>query len=104
MRESVSGWRVVLSFSFAVVCAGCDDGELRGSVQPSTDGETYLVVLDDNGGKCGGINVDGRPWVWSIGEAGKISQGRHVIDCGGSGGIEVTIPAGTVYSFDYWGP
>ena len=80
----------------------CDDGYLRGSVATSADGKTYLEVLDDNGGQCGPLIVDGKPWPHAIGVAGPIQPGTHRIECGGE--IEFTVPSGTVFSFDYWGP
>jgi len=82
--------------------AGCDDGHLRGSVASSNDGGTYLVVADDNGGACGPLSLDGKPWPHAIGERGRVSPGRHRIECGGS--IEFDIPEGVVFTFDYWGP
>jgi hypothetical protein len=86
----------------ALGLAGCDDGYLRGSVTPSEDGLTYLAVVDDNGGHCGPLLVDGTPWEHGIGEAGLISPGRHSIKCGAP--IEFEIPEGVVFRFDYWGP
>lgn len=80
----------------------CDDGHLRGSVSASPDGETYLVVADDNGGHCGPIAVDGQAWSFAIGERGPIEPGRHSISCGAE--IAFDIPPGVVFEFDYWGP
>lgn len=94
--------RFLLTLFVAITFAACDDGHLRGSVSPSPDGETWLAVVDDNGGHCGPIRVDGYIWPHDIGVAGKIAPGEHEIDCGGS--IRFTIPAGVIYSFDYWGP
>lgn len=87
---------------FAILLTGCDDGHLRGSVTPSEDGGTYLAVVDDNGGHCGPILVDGERWPHAIGVAGEIDPGEHEIECGGS--IRFSIPPGVVFSFDYWGP
>jgi hypothetical protein len=96
--------RAVLSL-WLITRTGCDDGELRGSIRSSPDGETYLVVLDDNGGTCGAIHVDRQAWARKSGEAGKVSPGRHAIACGEGGAvIEFDIPAGQVYSFGDWGP
>ncbi len=75
---------------------------LRGSVKPSKDGNTYLIVADDNGGGCGPIKVDGVQWPHAINEAGSIKPGIHKIACGGE--IEFEIPVGTTFRFDYWGP
>lgn len=83
----------------------CDDGHLRGSVVASETGKTYLAVVDDNGGKCSPIFVDGNEWHFAIGEAGQIEPGVHTIGCGAT--TELTsfeVPPGVVFSFDYWGP
>jgi hypothetical protein len=80
----------------------CDDGYLRGSVEKSSDGETYLEVVDDNGGQCGPILVDDKVWPYKIGQAGPISPGLHKIECGGW--INFEIPLGVIFRFDYWGP
>ena len=85
-----------------VFLAACDDGYLRGSVTKSSDGKTYLAVVDDNGGKCGPIIVDGKRWPYKIGEAGSIAPGHHKIECGGW--VEFDIPQGVVFHYDYWGP
>ncbi len=84
------------------VLAGCDDGHLRGSVSPSQDGGTYLSVVDDNGGACGQLLLDGKLWPYKLGELGTVSVGRHRIECGGW--VEFDVPRGVVYKFDYWGP
>ena len=86
----------------ALTASACDDGHLRGSVTPSSDGKTYLAVVDDNGGRCGPINVDGKLWTRRIGEAGPVEPGIHRIECGTE--IRFTIPPGVVFKFDYWGP
>lgn len=86
----------------ALTLWSCDDGHLRGAVTPSKDGKTYLAVVDDNGGGCGPILVDGKLWAHEIGVSSPISPGRHTIECGGS--IEFDIPQGVIYRFDYWGP
>ena len=95
------GLRLLL-LPFAIALVACDDGYLRGSVTISSDGKTYLAIVDDNGGGCGPIFVDGKIWSHSIGEAGLIASGRHKIQCGGW--IEFDIPEGVVFHFDYWGP
>ena len=78
------------------------DGHLRGSTIESSDGRTYLSILDDNGGGCGPIQVDGQVWPHKIGVPGLISPGIHRIECGGE--LEFEIPPGVIFSFDYWGP
>jgi len=61
-----------------------------------------LAVVDDNGGACGPILVDGEVWPYKIGEPSLIAPGRHRIECGSE--IEFDIPPHVVFSFDYWGP
>jgi hypothetical protein len=91
-----------LLFLAATVNLGCQDRELRGKVTPSNDGTTYLAILDDNGGGCGPLIVDGKPWPYKIGEKGPIKPGDHRIECGNF--IIVNVKQGTTFSFDYWGP
>ena len=86
----------------AMLICSCGDRDLRGSFERSTDGKTYLAVIDNNGGGCGPIIVDGKPWVYPIGQLGPIEPGHHKIACGGE--IGFTIPPRVVYRFDYWGP
>lgn len=87
----------------ALIClTGCSDRPLRGSVEKSVDGRTYLVVADDNGGACGPIKLDGRIWPHRISEPGLVSPGRHKIECGSDAAFD--IPTGTTFRFDYWGP
>jgi hypothetical protein len=89
----------------ALLGAGCDDGHLRGSVAAASDNGTYLVVADDNGGGCGQIFVDGKPWPHRVGIRGSIEPGVHGISCGSpSTDIKFEVPAGVVFTFDYWGP
>ena len=84
--------------------AACSNGQsdLRGHIVPSPDGKTYLAILDDNGGHCGPLLVDGRRWSHAIGSPGPVAPGRHRIECGTD--IEVVIASGTTFNFDYWGP
>lgn len=89
-------------FLASIALTGCDAGYLRGSVAPSKDGGTYLAVVDDNGGACGPLLLDGKPWPYKIGELGPVTPGRHRIQCGGQ--IEFDIPQAVVFQFDYWGP
>ena len=91
-----------LTLIIIVLVAGCDDGYLRGSVEKSEDGKTYLVVVDDNGGQCGPLFVDNKLWEHKINEAGIINPGVHTIKCGTE--ISFEIPEGVVFRFDYWGP
>jgi hypothetical protein len=104
MRISRSGQFILLLFGFlslSVILMGCGNRDLRGRAVPSPDGKTYLVV-DDNGGACGSILVDGKRWPYPIHVAGPIAPGLHVIKCGGEIGFE--IKKGTTFHFDYWGP
>lgn len=82
--------------------SGCGDGYLRGAVKQSSDGNTYFSVIDDNGGQCGPIYLDGKVWDHNIGELAPISPGIHTIECGGK--IEFEVPEGVIFKFDYWGP
>ena len=91
-----------LALLASLACVACDDRHLRGSVTQSSDGKTYLAVIDDNGGHCGPIKVDRKLWPLPVGQAGLIQPGRHTIECGTE--IEFTIPPGVVFKFDYWGP
>jgi hypothetical protein len=81
---------------------GCDDGHLRGAVSKSPDGLTYFGVLDDNGGKCGPIKVDGSAWPHPVGKVVPFQPGQHTISCGTE--VSFLVPAGVVFKFDYWGP
>lgn len=94
--------RLVVALLAAFLFAACDDGHLRGSVSNSPDGKTYLAVVDDNGGHCGPIKVDGEVWKHPLGEAAPISSGTHTIECGA--GLAFDIPSGVVFKFKYWGP
>jgi hypothetical protein len=99
-------WNVLWVLTvLTVVLAACTRGELRGSTSASPDGRTYLKVVDDNGGMCGPIRVDGKTWPHPKDKAGLIAPGTHTIECGRGGGkIEFNVPKGVVFSFDYWGP
>lgn len=78
---------------------------LRGSYLPSDDQRTYLVIVDDNGGACEPLLIDRAAWLHSKGERGPISPGDHLIQCGSDdSGMSFTVPQGTIFSFDYWGP
>ncbi len=83
-----------------VTCSG--DAYLRGKVEPSNDGLTYLMIADDGNGTCKSVLLDGKVWPYKTGEVGKVSPGIHKIDCNGI--IEFDIPEGVVFKFDYWGP
>jgi hypothetical protein len=85
--------------------------DIRGNWAKSTDGKTYLIVDDDNGGGCGPIYLDGRKWKHPIGKAGEITAGKHTVHCGlppkspeYSQGIDFQVQDGVVYRFNYWGP
>ena len=95
--------RIMLFVGCVFATHACvDDGYLRGAVKSSDDGKTYLAIIDDNGGACGPIYVDGEKWPYAIGTPGPIEPGRHTIACGTE--ISFEIPPGVVFSFDYWGP
>lgn len=91
---------------FGLAClaiAGCGpkQSDLRGSWSKSTDGHSYLVVAQKDCESCS-ILVDGKPWKYAVGKAGRIDPGTHTIQ--NPSEITFNIPAGTVYRFDYWGP
>ena len=86
----------------ATIITGCKERVLRGHVVASADGQTYLVVEDNNGGGCGPIMVDGKKWPHPLHVPGIIRPGSHVIACGGEIGFEIR--KGTIFHFDYWGP
>lgn len=75
--------------------------ELRGEVQKSTDGKTYLVF--ELG--CDSLIVNGENWPHNIDEKGEVSAGTCKIQCGNSdSGLSINIEEGTTFYFDYWGP
>tara|TARA_Y100001968_G_scaffold768_1_gene595 strand:- start:187 stop:528 length:342 start_codon:yes stop_codon:yes gene_type:complete len=76
--------------------------ELRGRYKASPDGKTYLVIEDDNGGKCGPLIVNGKQWPHSLYEKGQVEPGEVSIECGTW--MSVNVRARTIYYFDYWGP
>ena len=101
-----AGWLALATY---LAVGACTKRELRGEVSSSRDGNTYLVIDDDNGGHCELI-VDGEIWRHEIGVAGRIEPGTHAIDCGAlehfdpRNAIQLVVPQGTVFHFDYWGP
>ena len=84
------------------MCVGCTKHDLRGKAEKTKDGQTYLIIEDDNGGACGPIFVDGKPWPHKIHVPGPIVSGLHTIQCGTE--IQFNIPPATTFHFDYWGP
>jgi hypothetical protein len=84
--------------------AGCAKHDRRGWSTPSADGQTYLVIDDNNGGDCGAITVDGREWVPPIHVPGLIAPGGHVIACGHLLETVFEVESGMTYHFRYWGP
>jgi hypothetical protein len=94
--------RSVLVTATAVIALACSRSELRGKSVASPDGKTYLVVDDDNGGRCGPIKVDGQVWTTALHSAGSITPGLHEISCGSS--VEFEIRDGATFHFNYWGP
>jgi len=92
----------LIAMLFVFVLSACDEGNVRGVVSKSADGKTYFGVLDDNGGKCGQLRVDGVVWPHPVGQVVVFQPGVHTISCGVE--IAFTIPAGSTFKFDYWGP
>lgn len=78
--------------------------ELRGFHEPTPDGGTLLAVEDD----CGGSPV------WIDGKKVKprtlvpVKPGAHLVGCGDSwdkeSAMELDVPKGRSFHFDYWGP
>ncbi len=91
-----------LSLLLGALSAACSSEHLRGSASPSADGATYLVFVDDNGGGCGPIIVNGQEWLHPVGTPGPVKPGLVTVECGGQLSFEV--PEGVSFSFDYWGP
>ncbi len=85
-------------------CSEPSDGNLRGAVSDSVDGKTYLAIVDDNGGLCGPMIVDGEAWPYAIGQPGPVPPGRHTLGCGRPDEMSFVIPEGKLFEFDYWGP
>jgi hypothetical protein len=80
----------------------CAERELRGRSTRSPDGQTYLVIADDNGGQCGPLRVDGAVWPHAVGVAGRIQPGEHTVACGTE--VTIRVDSGRTFRFDYWGP
>jgi hypothetical protein len=87
---------------FLSLLAACEKGHLRGSVEESPDGNTYLAIANDSDGACRPIFVDGVEWPHALNVKAEIEPGTHSIGCGLE--LEFEIPEGVVFYFDYWGP
>lgn len=99
---TIMEWARTALVALVITTAGCGDSDLRGSTKKSADGRTYFVVGDNDGGGCGPVRVDGKPWPYALNEPGRIEPGKHSIEiCSGS---SFEVVAGTTYTFDYWGP
>ena len=83
-------------------CSKRED-ELRGFHDPTPDGGTLLAVED-----CAG------PSAWIDGHRVKpktlvpVKPGWHFVGCGATydkeSALEIEVPAGRSFHFDYWGP
>lgn len=73
--------------------------ELRGRYKASDDGNTYLIVEDQGTDNC---IVNDKPWPYNATQKGKVSHGVVHIECGMY--VTITVPKGTMYFFNYWGP
>ena len=100
--ELANHMRQLIALVGIIALAACGDGNLRGAVSKSPDGKTYFAVIDDNGGKCGPLKVDGVVWAHPIGKVIPFEPGDHTISCGAE--IAFSVPAGVIFKFDYWGP
>jgi len=88
-----------------VVGVGCGDRDLRGKYVRSQDGETYLVVDEQDGPMCDRLYLDGQHWPLALHVAGKVSPGNHQIGCDSTGAtLAFEAKVGTTYHFNYWGP
>ena len=99
ISRELYGVSVVLLLAALTACSG---GHLRGQVSESADGKTYFALLDDAGGSCARVMLDGVRWPHPVGAYAEIEPGMHVIECHGE--IALEVPAGTRFGFDYWGP
>ena len=102
MGNSFVAAKAIALLFVAIALGSCSGEHLRGEASRSSDGQTYLAIVDDNGGHCGPIKVDGQPWPYALGKAGPISPGEHTIECGIS--TAFSVPAGMIFKFNYWGP
>lgn len=98
----------VLIFVWLCMSAACEKRSLRGRVEASPDGKTYLSIDDDNGGGCP-IFVDGKRWSQRLGQAVAIAAGPHTVTfaCGSlkqGSPYPIEVRRGTIFHFDYWGP
>ena len=101
--------RAYALLSLALVSyTACGKSHLKGSYTPSRDGNTYLAFVNDRGGSCGQTMVDGKAWPHPVGESAPIDPGQHTISwqhtipCVGQ--IQVNIPKGVDYRFEFWEP
>lgn len=100
----------IILLIIVITTTACSNRELRGKTENSSDKKTYLIVEDNQGGKCGDIYVDGKIWNYKIGQAGQIEPGVHKIACVDNPheakemSISFNIPNETIFKFDYWGP
>lgn len=76
-REAWIAMLIVLAMLFVVGCRK----DLRVITKKSIDGKTYLAILDDNGGGCGPIRIDGVVWDFPLDSLREIDPGLHQIDC-----------------------
>ena len=87
-----------------VVGVGCGDRDLRGKYVRSTDGETYLMVDEQDGPVCNTLYLDGHRWPHALHVAGKVAPGTHQIGCDSTGAtLAFEAKVGTTYHFNYWG-
>lgn len=91
-----------------LLIGACEKRTLRGRVEPSQDGKTYLSIDDDNGGGCP-IFLDGQRWSQRLGQAATIAAGAHTVTfaCGSlkhGSKYPIEVRSGTIFHFDYWGP
>jgi hypothetical protein len=66
--------QLLLTLRAALTLSACSDRHLRGAIENSPDGKTYFGVIDDNGGKCGSLKVDGVVWPHWMGKVFPLSE------------------------------
>jgi hypothetical protein len=95
-------FRSILVAGLALATTTCVNRNLRGWMEASPDGKTYLAIENDYSSDCQPIRLDGKPWLHRLSEKAAVEPGVHRIDACGE--IRFEIPKGTVFHFDYWGP
>ena len=100
MKQSKKIFSSTAVFLIAFCFQSCRE-ELRGEVEKSPNGNTYLVF--ELG--CDSLHVNGDIWPHNESVKGEVPAGICKIQCGKSDtGLSINIQEGTTFYFDYWGP